>query len=114
MENLAEKESNDKKRRNETVEDIRYYGAIPDQIIEEMTPEIIEQYYLWDEVAKKEVERYPWLILPLIQEVFHKVYPENATIRLIATEYVVRRIHRGSGSTLSSVFADIAVQWNAR
>lgn len=110
MENLAEKESNDKKRRNETVEDIRYYGAIPDQIIEEMTPEIIEQYYLWDEVAKKEVERYPWLILPLIQEVFHKVYPENATIRLIATEYVVRRIHRGSGSTLSSVFADIAVQ----
>ena len=45
-----------------------------------MTPEIIEQYYLWDEVAKKEVERYPWLLLPLIQEVFHKVYPENADI----------------------------------
>ena len=31
-------------------------------------------------------------------------------IRLIATEYVVRRIHKESGSTLNSIFADIAVQ----
>ena len=114
IENLTEKSSSKKSNNGEKqqniVEDIRYYGAIPDEILEEMTPEIIEQYYLWDEVAKKEVERYPWLILPLIQEVFHKVYPENAEIRLIATEYVVRRIHKDSGSTLNSIFADIAVQ----
>lgn len=106
----TEKKNDIKKKRNDMVEDVRYYGAIPDQIIEEMTPEIIEQYYLWDEVAKKEIERYPWLILPLIQEVFHKIYPENVEIRLIATEYVVRRIHKGSGSTLNSIYADIAVQ----
>ena len=114
IENLTEKSSSKKSNSGEKqqniVEDIRYYGAIPDEILEEMTPEIIEQYYLWDEVAKKEVERYPWLILPLIQEVFHKVYPENAEIRLIATEYVVRRIHKDGGSTLNSIFADIAVQ----
>ena len=110
IENLTEKWSNSRRNRNNLVEDIRYYGVIPDEILEEMTPEIIEQYYLWDEVAKKEVERYPWLILPLIQEVFHKVYPENAEIRCIATEYVVRRIHKDSGSTLNSIFADIAVQ----
>lgn len=114
IENLTGKNSGKKgsitKRQQDTVEDTRYYGAIPDEILEEMTPEIIEQYYLWDEVAKKEVERYPWLLLPLIQEVFHKVYPENAEIRLIATEYVVRRIHNDSGSTLNSIFADIAVQ----
>ena len=114
IENLTKK-SNSKKggsgeKQQDIVEDIRYYGTIPDDILEEMTPEIIEQYYLWDEVAKKEVERYPWLLLPLIQEVFHKVYPENAEIRLIATEYVVRRIHKDSGSTLNSIFADIAVQ----
>ncbi|MBD5484660.1 MAG: hypothetical protein HDR18_03915 [Lachnospiraceae bacterium] len=101
---------NDDEERHNKVEDVRYYGAIPDEILEEMTPEIIEQYYLWDEVIKKEVERYPWLILPLIREVFHKAYPENAEIRLIATEYVVRRIHKESGSTLNSIFADIAVQ----
>lgn len=110
IENLTQKKNDSKKRHNTIVEDVRYYGVIPDQIIEEMTPEIIEQYYLWDEVAKKEIERYPWLILPLIQEVFHKVYSESAEIRLIATEYVVRRIHKGSGSTLNSIFADIAVQ----
>ena len=109
IENLTKK-SNSREKQQDIVEDIRYYGAIPDEILEEMTPEIIEQYYLWDEVAKKEVERYPWLLLPLIQEVFHKVYPENAEIRLIATEYVVRRIHNDSGSTLNSIFADIAVQ----
>lgn len=47
---------------------------------EKCRQKIIEQYYLWNEVAKKEIERYPWLILPLIQEVFHKVYPESADI----------------------------------
>ena len=89
IKNSTEKKNESRTNHNNAVEDIRYYGAIPDDILEEMTPEIIEQYYLWDEVAKKEVERYPWLLLPLIQEVFHKVYPENAEIRLIATEYVV-------------------------
>ena len=110
IENLTGKKNESRTNHNNAVEDIRYYGAIPDDILEEMTPEIIEQYYLWDEVIKKEVERYPWLMLPLIQEVFHKVYPENAEIRLIATEYVVRRIHKDGGSTLNSIFADIAVQ----
>lgn len=108
--NLTQEMNGNKKSKKGVVEDARYYGAIPDYIVEEMTPEIIEQYYLWDEIAKKEIERYPWLILPLIQEVFHKVYSEDAEIRLIATEYVVRRIHKESGSTLNSIFADIAVQ----
>lgn len=66
IENLTGKKNESRTNHNNTVEDIRYYGAIPDDILEEMTPEIIEQYYLWDEVIKKEVERYPWLILPLI------------------------------------------------
>ena len=109
IENLTGKKSSRKKHTN-IVEDVRYYGAIPDKILEEMTPEIIEQYYLWDEVIKKEVERYPRLILPLIQEMFWKTYPKDVEIRLIATEYVVRRIHKEGGSTLNSIFADIAVQ----
>ena len=107
---MTKEKNNSRKNHNDIVEDIRYYGTIPDDILGEMTPEIIEQYYLWDEVLKKEVERYPWLILPLIQEVFRNTYPRNVEIRLIATEYVVRRIHKGSGSTLNSIFADIAVQ----
>lgn len=42
----------------------------------------------------------------LIREVFHKAYPANVEIRYITTEYVVKRIHNGSGSTLNSVSAD--------
>ncbi|MFG6336371.1 MAG: hypothetical protein K1W20_13050 [Lachnospiraceae bacterium] len=59
---LTEKKNDNRKKCSRIVEDVRYYGAIPDQIVEEMTPEIIEQYYLWNEVDKKEIERYPWLI----------------------------------------------------
>lgn len=110
IENLTGKKSGNQKKHTNIVEDVRYYGTIPDKILEEMTPEIIEQYYLWDEVIKKEVERYPWLILPLIREMFRKTYPEAVEIRLIATEYVVRRMHKDGGSTLNSIFADIAVQ----
>lgn len=58
VEGSREGESNNRKKHNNAVvEDTRYYGDIPDEIFEEMTPEIIEQYYLWDEVAKKEIER---------------------------------------------------------
>ena len=60
IENLTAKKNSNRKKQQDIVEDIRYYGTIPDEILEEMTPEIIEQYYLWDEVAKKEVERYPY------------------------------------------------------
>ena len=107
---MTKEKNNSRKNHNDIVEDVRYYGTIPDEILGEMTPEIIEQYYLWDEVLKKEVERYPWLMLTLIREVFYKTYPDNTGIRLLATEYVVRRIHKESGSTLNSIFADIAVQ----
>lgn len=114
VESITEETCSNRTNQDGIVEDVRYCGAIPERILEEMTPEIIEQYYLWDEVAKKEVERYPWLLLPLIREVFHKAYPANVEIRCIATEYVVRRIHNGSGSTLNSIFADIAVQIGER
>ena len=110
IKNLAEKRNSSRKSHNNNVEDVIYYDTIPDKVLREMTPEIIEQYYLWDEVMKKEVERYPGLILPLIQEVFRKTYPGNVEIRLIATEYVVRRIYKDGGSTLNSIFADVAVQ----
>ncbi len=98
-----------KKKPKERVEDIRYSGAVPKEVLDEMTPEIITQYYLWDEVTKREIELYPWLILPLIREVFGRSYPKEVEIKLIATEYVVRRIHKGDGSTLSSIYADIAM-----
>lgn len=103
-----------KRKVQEKVEDIKYRGAIPDEVLDEMTPEIIEQYFLWDEVIKREIELHPWLMLPLIREVFHKTYPKGIRIRLVATEYVVRRIHKEKGSTLNSIYADIAVQIGSR
>jgi len=77
-----------KKKQKEKVEDIRYDGTVPKEVLDEMTPEIITQYYLWDEVTKREIELYPWLILPLIREVFGRSYPKGVEIKLIATEYV--------------------------
>ena len=109
------KESSGRKKESTgRIEETRYIGAVPDEILEELTPEMIKQYYIWDEVMKREIELHPWLILPLIKEVFHKIYPEGTMIRLIATEYVVRRIHQEEGSTLNSVYADIAVQIGKR
>lgn len=95
-----------KQENNERIEETRYVGAIPDEILEELSPEIIKQYYIWDEVMKREIELHPWLILPLIKEVFHKAYPEQTILRMIATEYVVRRLHGEEGSTLNSVYAE--------
>lgn len=107
---VKEQKNKQGKSRGEGIEDIRYSGAIPQEILDEMTPEMVVQYYLWDEVAKRELELYPWLILPLVREVFHKTYPAGTEIRLLATEYVVRRIHKKEGTTLNSIYADIAVQ----
>lgn len=100
----------EKQKSDEQIENIRYSGAIPAEILNELTPEIIEQYFIWDEVTKRELELHPWLILPLIKEVFHKVYPEDAEIKLLATEYVVRRLHKEGCTTINSIYADIAVQ----
>lgn len=100
----------EKQKSDGQIENIRYSGAIPAEILNELTPEIIEQYFIWDEVTKRELELHPWLILPLIKEVFHKVYPEDAEIKLLATEYVVRRLHKEGCTTINSIYADIAVQ----
>lgn len=94
----------------ERIEDMRYSGAIPDAVLKELTPEIIDQYFIWDEVLKREVELHSGLLLPLIKEVFAKDYFEGTAIRLIATEYIVRRIHKEGCSTLNSIYADIVVQ----
>ena len=54
---MTKEKNSSRKNRSGIVEDIRYYGAMPDEVLGEMTPEIIEQYYLWDEVIKKEGKR---------------------------------------------------------
>ncbi len=104
----------EKQKSVERIEDTRYSGAIPEAVLKELTPEIIDQYFIWDEVLKREIELHPGLLLPLIKEVFGKDYSAGAAIGLIATEYVVRRIHKGEGSTLNSIYADIAVQIGKR
>ena len=53
IENLTKEMNESRTNHNNVVEDTRYYGTIPDEILEEMTLEIIEQYYLWDEQLKK-------------------------------------------------------------
>lgn len=53
IERIAEKTSGNREKQDYITEDVRYYGAIPEKIPEEMTPEIIEQYYLWPPVEKR-------------------------------------------------------------
>lgn len=65
-------------------------------MLEEMEPQVIRQYFLWDEILKREAELYPELFLQLIEEIFHRKYPENVKVRLLSTEYVVSR-EKGEG-----------------
>ena len=67
--------------------------SLPEEIVKELTPEVRRQYFLWDEVMKREIELYPWLILPVVKEIFNREYPEGRDIVLLSTEYTVSRIH---------------------
>lgn len=78
-------------------EESMFSDQLPEEVLRELTPEIRRQYFLWDEILKREVELYPWLTLPLIEENFHKKYRQNTRIQLLSTEYTVSRIHKKRG-----------------
>lgn len=37
------------------MEETRYYGEIPKEVMEDMTPDIRVQYFYWDEVLKRQI-----------------------------------------------------------
>ena len=100
--------------KNTEKEEEIYYGEIPAEVLEEMEPQVIRQYFLWDEILKREAELYPRLFLPLIEEIFHKSYPENVKVTLLSTEYVVSREKGEGGKTLHSIYSDLVIQAGKR
>lgn len=100
--------------KNTEKEEKVYYGEIPAEVLEEMESEVVRQYFLWDEILKREAELYPRLFLPLIEEIFHKCYRENVKVRLLSTEYVVSREKGEGGKTLHSIYSDLVIQIGER
>ena len=87
-----------------------YRESLPEEIIKELTPEVRRQYFLWDEVMRREVELYPWLILPVVKEVFHREYPKNKEIVLLSTEYTVSRIHEKGEKLFHAIRSDLLLR----
>ena len=100
-----------KKERQDVVkEPVIYQDMLPQEILEQLTPEVRRQFFIWDEIFKRELEIHPWLVLPLIKEVFHKTYPVGVKIRLLSTEYVADRIREQGVRTLNAIHADILLK----
>ena len=84
--------------------------SLPEEIVKELTPEVRRQYFLWDEVMKREIELYPWLILPVVKEIFNREYPEGRDIVLLSTEYTVSRIHEKGEKLLHAIRSDLLLR----
>lgn len=87
-----------------------FQDRLPEEILKELTPEVRRQYFLWDEIMKRQLELYPWLILPVIKEVFHKEYPADRNIVLLSTEYTVSRIHEKGEKLLHAIRSDLLLK----
>lgn len=105
-------QSDQKKNVKETTKEGKFLfkEQLPEEILKDLTPELRRQYFLWDEIAKKEIQLYPRMILPLIEEVFHQSYPKNVEIELLSTEYAVRRFCKDGGKLLQSVYSDLLLR----
>ncbi len=87
-----------------------YQESLPEEIVKELTPKVRRQYFLWDEVMKREIELYPWLILPVVKEIFNREYPEGRDIVLLSTEYTVSRIHEKGEKLLHAIRSDLLLR----
>lgn len=90
--------------------EIKYPDKIPKEILAEMTPEIRRQYFLWDEILKRQIELYPMLLFPLVKEIFGKEYPDGTGIRMLSTEYVVDKLYEHGEKLIESIRSDLLIQ----
>lgn len=87
-----------------------FQDSLPKEIVKELTPEVRRQYFLWDEIMKREIELYPRLILPMVKEIFHREYPEDRRVVLLSTEYTVSRIHEKGEKLLHAIRSDLLMK----
>ncbi len=91
-------------------EESKYYDEIPPEILENMTSEVKRQYFLWDEMLKRQIQLYPEMLLPLIKEIFRKEYPVETNIKMLSTEYVVSKVYEYGEKRIESVRSDLLIQ----
>ena len=91
-------------------EKTKYYGEVPPEILENFTPEIRQQYFLWDEMLKRQIQLYPEMLLPLVKEIFKKEYPAETNIKMLSTEYVVSKVYGHGENRIESVRSDLLIQ----
>ena len=91
-------------------EESKYYDEIPPEILENMTSEVKRQYFLWDEMLKRQIQLYPEMLLPLIKEIFRKEYPVGTNIKMLSTEYVVSKVYEYGEKRIESVRSDLLIQ----
>lgn len=88
----------------------QYQERLPEEILKELTPEVRRQYFLWDEIMKREIQLYPELMLPVVREIFHKEYPDDRSIALLSTEYTVSRVYEEGQKLLQAIRSDILLK----
>lgn len=91
-------------------EESKYYDEVPPEILENMTPEIRQQYFLWDEMLKRQIQLYPEMLLPLVKEIFKKEYHAGTNIKMLSTEYVVSKVYGHGEKRIESVRSDLLIQ----
>lgn len=91
-------------------EQLYFQNELPEEIVKELTPELLKQYYLWDEIAKREAQLHPRSLLPVLEEVFHKKFPKDVKMELLPTEYAVSRIHKNGEKILQSICSDLVIK----
>lgn len=97
------------RKKNEKQESL-YQDRLPEEVLKELTPEVRRQYFLWDEIMKREIQLYPHLILPVVSEIFHKEYPDYKNIVLLSAEYTVSRVHEAGEKLLQAIRSDILMR----
>lgn len=104
-----QKEERMEEKKREELESL-YQDRLPKEIVEILTPEVRRQYFLWDEIMKRELQLYPWLILPVVKEIFHREYPADRNIVLLSTEYTVSRVYEKGEKLLQAIRSDILLK----
>ncbi|MDO5425739.1 MAG: hypothetical protein Q4F41_18680, partial [Eubacteriales bacterium] len=89
---------------------LNFLDRLPNDLQEKMTPKVRNQFFLWDEILKRDITLYPRHILPLIQEIFHRTYPADIKIEAVSTEYSVSRISLQNGKRLSAIHSDLLLK----
>lgn len=83
---------------------------IPEMIVRQMPSEQKRQYFIWDEILKRNAQLHPELLLPLLKEIFHKEYPKDVRIEFLSSEYSLDRMEENGALLLHSIRADLVIR----